>query len=63
MERRNARTAGRSALAQSCARVDFAALILAAIEDRSRFSAQKPRGEEAVLAALGMTPLFVFGQA
>src|SRR5712691_3022074 len=55
MERRKARTAGRSALAQSCARVDFAALILAAGQSDNGFSAQKPRGEEAVLAALGMT--------
>src|SRR5216684_2088322 len=52
IERRKARTAGRSALAQSCARVDLPMLILAAIEGRSRF-----------LAALGMTTDFVFGQA
>src|SRR5438876_11107850 len=52
MERKNARTAGRSALAQSRAMVDFTALILVAIEGRSRF-----------LASLGMTMLFVFVQA
>src|SRR5712692_2164153 len=63
MERKKARTAGRSDLAQSCAMVDLPVLIFAAIEGRSRFSAQKPRGEEAVLAALGMTTLSVFGQA
>src|SRR5437899_702649 len=51
MERKNARTAGRSALAQSCAMVDLAALIFSSEEGKSRF-----------LAPLGMTTLFVFGQ-
>src|SRR5207249_7767969 len=44
IESRNARTAGRSALAQNCAIVDLTALILAAEEGKSRF-----------LASLGMT--------
>src|ERR1700674_2530084 len=43
MERRNARTAGRSALAQSCAMVDLIALILAAQEGKSRLLPTRSR--------------------
>src|SRR5712692_6691414 len=60
MERKKARTAGRSDLAQSCAMVDLTALILVVIEGRSTFL---PTGSEPSVAALGMTTLFVFGQA
>src|SRR5882762_3503528 len=49
IERRNARTAGRSALAQSCARVDLAALIFPAAERKNRF-----------LAPLEMTNIYVY---
>src|SRR5882762_1787132 len=66
MERKNARTAGRSALAQSRAIVDFAALISVAIEDRSRFLPVRLGTRaacRALVAALGMTMLFVFVQA
>src|SRR5207249_1202947 len=66
MERKNARTAGRSALAQSRAMVDFTALILVAIEGRNRFLPIRLGTRaacRALVAALRMTMLFVFVQA